>query len=361
MSLGAANDVTYTGNLTPANNTYRLGGGGATLTFAPVITGAASVIIGNAGSTGNVVLNNGNTYTGPTTIKGCVLALPLIANGNTASAIGASSNAAGNLVLDGGTLQYAGMTGGSTDRLFTLTANGGTIDSSGGGSLVFSSNAPFVAAGTGNRTLTLTGSAAGTITPAIIDPSSGITALTMSGTGIWTIASTSNSYSGNTTILTGTLQLGTAATLPNGPGKGNLIIATSGKMELTGQPLSINGLNDGPAGAITSDNPTGWASANGPGGGVLDNAVSLVTLTLGNNNAGGLFSGVISGGINLLKTGTGTQILSGDNTYSGTTTISAGTLQVGIGGTPGSHDRRRWRLHRKTRQWHHHQQRHPRF
>ena len=158
----------------------------------------------------------------------------------------------------------------------------------------------------------------------------------MSGAGTWTIGSSTKTYSGDTTVLTGTLQLGTGAALPNGAGKGNLIIATGGTMELTNQGLSINGFNDGPAGAITSDNPTGWATANGPGGGVLDNAVGMVTVTLGNDNAAGLFSGVISGGINLIKTGTGTQILSGDNTYSGTTTISAGILQVGIGGTPGS-------------------------
>ena len=76
-----------------------------------------------------VILNNGNTYTGITTIRGGVSPLPLIANGNITSPLGASSNAAANLVLDGGTIEYAGASGGSTDRLFTLTSNGGTIDS----------------------------------------------------------------------------------------------------------------------------------------------------------------------------------------------------------------------------------------
>src|SRR5262249_14475958 len=43
-----------------------------------------------------------------------------------------------------------------------------------------------------------------------------------------------------------------------------------------------------------------------------------------------------AGTINLTKAGTGTFTLTGDNTYTGTTTISAGTLQVGNGGTTGS-------------------------
>jgi autotransporter-associated beta strand protein len=39
---------------------------------------------------------------------------------------------------------------------------------------------------------------------------------------------------------------------------------------------------------------------------------------------------------NLTKLGAGTLVLSGDNTYTGTTTVSAGTLQVGDGGSTGS-------------------------
>jgi fibronectin-binding autotransporter adhesin len=45
--------------------------------------------------------------------------------------------------------------------------------------------------------------------------------------------------------------------------------------------------------------------------------------------------GVLSGSAGLTKTGAGTLIASGTNTYSGGTTITEGTLQIGIGGTSG--------------------------
>ena len=46
--------------------------------------------------------------------------------------------------------------------------------------------------------------------------------------------------------------------------------------------------------------------------------------------------GVISGSGSLSKSGTGTLTLTGTNTYSGGTTISAGTLQIGNGGSTGA-------------------------
>jgi autotransporter-associated beta strand protein len=65
------------------------------------------------------------------------------------------------------------------------------------------------------------------------------------------------------------------------------------------------------------------------------------TLTVGTNNGSGTFSGVIHGNnsnptdgtieagkLHLTKTGTGTQILTGANTYSGLTTVANGTLLI---------------------------------
>jgi autotransporter-associated beta strand protein len=48
------------------------------------------------------------------------------------------------------------------------------------------------------------------------------------------------------------------------------------------------------------------------------------------------YNNVLNGILNIRKYGTGTQILSGANTYTGTTTVNGGVLQIGSGGTSGS-------------------------
>ncbi len=66
-------------------------------------------------------------------------------------------------------------------------------------------------------------------------------------------------------------------------------------------------------------------------GNITDNA-SLVF----NRSNDLLYDGVISGTGAMTKLGAGTLILTGENTYTGGTTISAGTLQIGNGDTTGS-------------------------
>ena len=63
------------------------------------------------------------------------------------------------------------------------------------------------------------------------------------------------------------------------------------------------------------------------------NATRTVTVTSNTLTVGGAISG---SGFGLTKAGSGSLILSGANTYNGSTIISAGTLQIGNGGTTGS-------------------------
>ncbi|MCP5559444.1 MAG: autotransporter-associated beta strand repeat-containing protein [Verrucomicrobiaceae bacterium] len=68
---------------------------------------------------GDLILTNSNLYTGTTTIANGVLTATVIADGGVASSLGASSNAASNLVFNGGALRYVGDNA-STDRGFTI-------------------------------------------------------------------------------------------------------------------------------------------------------------------------------------------------------------------------------------------------
>ena len=63
-------------------------------------------------------------------------------------------------------------------------------------------------------------------------------------------------------------------------------------------------------------------------GDIIDNG--LLAFNRNNNLT---YDNVISGSGALSKIGTNTLTLTGDNTYTGSTTISAGTLQLGNGGT----------------------------
>jgi fibronectin-binding autotransporter adhesin len=61
----------------------------------------------------------------------------------------------------------------------------------------------------------------------------------------------------------------------------------------------------------------------------LQNQLSAdVALTIGNNDASDVYSGILSGGGSLTKVGTGAFTLIGHNNYTGPTTVSAGTLLV---------------------------------
>ncbi len=148
----AVDGITLAGGSTGG---LKIGGGGGTFDDAGsinlTITGVISTLTANqfgplikTGS-GTLTLNGANTYQGATIIRGGILSTASITAegagtsgtglGSNASGIGQSNNTAPALVLDGGTLQYAGAaaTGATTDRSFTVTSNGGALDASGSG------------------------------------------------------------------------------------------------------------------------------------------------------------------------------------------------------------------------------------
>jgi autotransporter-associated beta strand protein len=144
--------------------------------------------------------------------------------------------------------------------------------------------------------------------------------LTSSGAGTLILSNANNTYSGNTILSAGTLQLGVDNAIPGGAGAGDVTV--NGALDLNGHNLTINGLN----GAGGVDTFSGGAS----------------TLTLGANGANGTFTGNIAnstGTLSLVKAGAGAQTLSGVCTYSGPTVLAGGSLNFNpasfVPGTPG--------------------------
>jgi len=263
------------------NNKNFVLGAGHDLVISGTLSGSRNITKNGAGT---LTLSAGNTYTGSTTINAGTLSIATITNGGVAGALGNSTSGAGNLVLGGGTLQYTGSNG-STDRNFTLTAGTtSVIDVSSAGT-----------------TLTISGGGAAT--------SGGLTK-NGSGTLLFTA---SNSYTGDTTVNSGILQIGS-----------NNRISDSSTLRVNGGTFDKVTFNDTVAGVVLSANGTITGTS-----GALTSASNFI---LENGTASAILGGTV--GVN--KTTSGIVILSAANTYTGTTTISAGTLQIGSGGTTGA-------------------------
>ncbi len=159
-----------------------------------------------------------------------------------------------------------------------------------------------------------------------------------SGGGTWSITGAPNKgFYEHRLILIGAVTITGPVTVAD---NGNLFlegtgINTSSAINLNGTNTAVNLFNlqntEFKVGSLSGDGKVRSAREG----------VSL-TLSLGNGNGSGTFSGVLenpSSTLNLTKAGSGTQTLSGNNTYTGVTTISAGTLSVatiGNGGVAGN-------------------------
>jgi len=292
-----------------------------------------------------------NTYTGASRFQGSgLLYFFRMANGGQASSFGASSSEASNLVFNSGyELRYLG-NGDSSDRAFTV-GSGGTLSwaANGAGALKLTSN-EAIAFATPDFNFLLrfvgTNTADNEFGLSIRDNGTGMTSVDKYNAGKM-ILSGSNSYTGNTDIWGGVLTLhhGRAlgsttrgTTIRNGAtlqldndiavGQEALNIGGNGASGQSGALVNVGGSNEY-GGAITLSAATRFSVDAGEL--LLSNTTSITGgygLTLTGSGDGTLAAGLATGVGTLTKTGSGTWRLTGSSTYSGGTTVSAGTLLI---------------------------------
>jgi autotransporter-associated beta strand protein len=318
ITLATNNTQNWNGNFTFAGSRdLNLGTGAVSMNATRTVTvTAGNLTVGGAISgvgfgltkngTGTLVLAGANTYTGTTTL-----------NAGTLSIYNANAIGTGTLVIAGGTLNN---TSGAaitlaTNNAQTWTQNfafAGTNDLNLGTGAVSITAVRAVTVNSGNLTV-----------GGVISGAGGLNKL---GSGTMVLAGAST-YSGATTLSAGTLNLDNA----NAIGTGTLSINGTGTINNT----------SGAAITLATNNAQNWnsnftfAGTNDlhlGTGAVIINASRTVTISAGNLTVGGAIAGT---GFGLTKNGSGALILSGNNTYTGATTINAGTLEIGNTGRLG--------------------------
>ncbi len=249
-------------------------------------------------------LSGANTFTGGLNVGSGVVQV------NNASALGGVGN---SVVLNGGALWLN--VAANSNAAVTVGASGGTIASvTADYSLAagITLNGPLAVsladptANNTDRSVTLSGPIGGTGSLAVSGNVNNVTKYLVLTNG-------GNGYSGGTTINAGGLLQTNGGAL----GGGSLAINAGGLLDVDATSQTVGAFTG--IGTLTNSNTTFQA-----------------TLTIGNNNAtGGNFQGVIAGSsyLALQKIGSGTQTLSGVDTYGGATTVNNGSLLLGPGGS----------------------------
>jgi autotransporter-associated beta strand protein len=260
---------------------------------------------------------------------------------------GAVTDNGKNVTLGAGTLEIANA---SAQTMSGNISGGGNLAKSGAGTLTLTGSNTYSGATTIN---------AGTLRFTDTAPNSSASLSIASGATLEFNVSTAPTPSDGAHVqlgaVGGTTVTGTGTFVKSGAG----VLALDGQggnhavtFNMTGGLIDIQGgtlRNGGWGGGIWGSNLASMNVATGAmfdlwggqsvvvdaltGGGTVDSTSfgDTQTLTVGANNSSGTFSGVFqntTGSLGLIKTGSGTQTLTGANTYTGATTVSAGTLKL---------------------------------
>lgn len=325
----------------------------ADTTFSGDISGSGGFNVNQTGAaTFALTLSGTNTNTGATTLQNFGwLRLNGDASYSNSSALSVNGNSRLTLLSDQtvGSISSSAGTASLDLGSFTLSAGGDNTSTAVNG----------VVSGTGN----LVKQGSGTLTLAGTNTYNGTTTVSA---GTLSVASDSNLGSNSVTLAaSSTLDITGATNIDNAIAlSGDATVSTSANATLSGVVSGANTLIKAGASTLTLSNTNTYAGTivsagtlsvasdgNLGSGGIslaggttlevtgatnIDNAIALTGNAAVSNSANASLSGVISGGFNLAKTGASTLTLSATNTYGGTTTVSAGTLNVASDSNLGS-------------------------
>lgn len=285
-SSGTAGTLIYAGSTASSTKRFTMATSGtgifdvansaANLTLGGVIDGSGGM---HKIGSGTLTLSGANTFGGAMSIRQGVVSIGSI---NNASANGVLGNSANSVTMGdtntAATLQYTGATA-TSNKGFLMAASGtGVFDVT-----------------TAATNLTLSGSIGGT------------GGLTKVGSGSLTLSNSANNYTGATVVAGGVLAYGASNVIGTGA------VTVHGPTAV----LAL-GANSDSVGTVTVDN----------GGSITGSGGSLTSTGSFEMRSGSVSAALAGSGIGLNKTTTGTVSLSGTNTYSGATSVTAGTLLV---------------------------------
>ena len=318
----SANTMTVSGMVSGAYAFTKAGTGQITLSGNNTYTGATTI------STGTLAFSGSNSFTGATTIaSGATLTISgagqlgtgsyagNIANAGTLNYNGANNQTLGGIISGAGSLVKGGdgrdsklsLTGVNTYTGVT-TINVGKVEIGGVGQLnsgnyagnIYGANeTTFIYNSTANQTLS--GASNGLY---------GSLAVTKTNTGTLTLSG-NHSYTGLLSVQQGTLSIGT---INNASANG--VLGNSANAVVLGNTGGVTGTLSYTGGTTSSTKKFTMATG---GTGAFDVTTGATNLAL---------SGVVDGSGSLTKIGAGKLTLSGANTYSGATTVTAGILAL---------------------------------
>jgi len=302
-NASAVEDLTISADITGSGGMVKEGAGTLVLSGDNIAaTGGTTINAGVAqyespgainGTARDVTVNAGGAVVfGPSFETGTDIPTALLTRIVASSAGVIAADNYDTTAFDFSSATGAGLTGASLGAVGdvtytgTLTPNAATYRLGGGGGMLTMANANAVT-GEGSS-------------------------LVVSGPGTVVLAN-ANDYDGTTTISGGALQMGDAASLGTSQSVA-FSTGSTGKLQLYGHDLTLANLTDD------------------GGAPVIENGTDTAVLTV-NNPSDLSYGGTIQNGggtLALTKEGTGALTLSGGpNTYSGDTSISAGTLRLG--------------------------------